>query len=103
MPQGAAGEKEQDPKSSFWRQLPEWLVIFLLKGEVFAVTALTVGPHVLFLVDFGFCQMGDAGILCTGDQTKLHSWPYFLGPGSSLRGREEGWGTDGGENTQRAR
>lgn len=39
MPQGAAGAEEQDPKSSFWRQLPEWPVIFLLAGEMFAVPA----------------------------------------------------------------
>lgn len=53
------------------------------------------GPHVLFLVDFGFCQMGDVGILSAGGQTKLHSWPHLLGPGSNLGGRGEGWG-DGG-------
>ena len=37
LPQGAAKAEEQDLRSPFWRQLPQWLVIFLLEGEVFAV------------------------------------------------------------------
>lgn len=52
-----------------------------------------VEPHVLFVVDFGFCQMGDVRILSPGGQTKLHSWPHFLGPGFSLGG----WGRGRGE------
>lgn len=59
-----------------------------------------VEPHVLVLVDFGFCQMGDVRILSPGGQTKLHSWPHFLGPGSSLGGKGDGWWADGVENTQ---
>lgn len=44
--------------------------------------------------------MGDVRILPAADQTKLHSRPCFLGPGSSLEGRREGWETDGVKNTQ---
>lgn len=40
LPQGAARAEEQDAKSSFWSQLLELLVIFLLEGEVLAVPAL---------------------------------------------------------------
>ena len=47
-------------------------------------------PHVLYLVDFSCCQMRDARILSAGDQTKLQSWPRFLGPGFGLRQGEDG-------------
>lgn len=33
--------------------------------------------------------MRDAKITCTGDQTTLHSWPHFLGPGLSWRQGED--------------
>ena len=59
-----------------------------------------VEPHVLFLIAFGFCQMRDVGILSAGDQTKLHTWPHFLGPSSNLGERRDGCGADGVENTQ---
>lgn len=44
--------------------------------------------------------MGDVRILPAGDQTKLHSRPRFLGRGSSLEGKREGWETDEVKNTQ---
>lgn len=71
-----------------------------MKVKCFQSLLQEVEPHVLFLVDFGFCQMGDVSILSPRGQTKLHSWPHFLGPGSSLGGKGDGWWADGVGNTQ---
>lgn len=56
LPQGAARAEEQDLRYPFWRQLPQWLIIFLLEGEVFAdLVPRTWTPRPFFF--FFFCKL----------------------------------------------
>ena len=85
LPQGAA-RAEQDLRSPFWRQLPQWLVIFLLEGEVFAALVprtWTPRPFFFFflqtlaLVEWEMLEifLQETGPSCTLGHTSLGQAP----------------------------
>lgn len=99
LPQGAA-KAEQDLRCPFWKQLPQWLVIFLLEGEVFAALVprtWTLCPfflQTLALVEWEMLEifLQETGPSCTLGHTSLGWAPV-------CRGRGEGSG--GGALTER--
>lgn len=108
LPQGAAKAEEQDLRCPFWKQLPQWLVIFLLEGEVFAaLVPRTWTPcpffflQTLALVEWEMLEifLQETGPSCTLGHTSLGWAPVCGGRGEGSGGGGRG-GADGAENTQ---